>query len=80
MSAGTTYFVRAYATNSAGTAYGNEWSFTTAASSNSVVDIDGNVNPIVAICSQVWTAKNLEVSKYTDGTTIPQVTDPAQWS
>ena len=29
LNAGTTYFVRAYATNSAGTAYGNEVSFTT---------------------------------------------------
>jgi uncharacterized repeat protein (TIGR01451 family) len=32
LSAGTTYYVRAYATNSAGTAYGNEISFTTPAS------------------------------------------------
>jgi uncharacterized protein (TIGR02145 family) len=31
LTAGTTYYVRAYATNSAGTAYGNEVSFTTAA-------------------------------------------------
>jgi hypothetical protein len=29
LSLGTTYFVRAYATNSSGTAYGNEVSFTT---------------------------------------------------
>jgi hypothetical protein len=31
LTAGTTYYVRAYATNSAGTAYGNELSFTTSA-------------------------------------------------
>jgi hypothetical protein len=33
LTAGTTYFLRAYATNSAGTAYGNEVTFTTSSSS-----------------------------------------------
>ena len=34
LTASTTYYVRAYATNSAGTAYGNELSFTTSYSCN----------------------------------------------
>ena len=38
---GTTYYVRAFATNRNGTAYGAVKSFTTA--SSNVVDIDGNV-------------------------------------
>jgi uncharacterized protein (TIGR02145 family) len=63
LSVGTTYYIRAYATNSAGTAYGNELSFTTLASG------------AVAIGSQVWMDKNLDVSTYSNGDPIPQVTD-----
>jgi len=36
LASGTTYYVRAYATNSAGTAYGNEINFTTSVSSQNV--------------------------------------------
>lgn len=39
LSASTTYHVRAYATNSAGTAYGNDISFTTSASATTTVTI-----------------------------------------
>ena len=35
--------------------------------------------PHVTICSQVWATKNLEVTTYSDGTPIPQVTDPTAW-
>jgi hypothetical protein len=41
LTAGATYYVRAYATNTAGTAYGNEVSFTTRATTTSTV-ADGN--------------------------------------
>ncbi len=81
------YHVRAYATNSAGTAYGNEITFTTLQNSTainvpgpSVTDIDDNIYTSVTICNQTWTKSNLNVSKYTDGTPIPQVTDPTQWA
>lgn len=46
----------------------------------SLTDIDGNVYEYVTICNQTWTKSNLNVSKYTDGTPIPQVTDPTQWA
>jgi uncharacterized protein (TIGR02145 family) len=45
-----------------------------------ITDIDGNVYQSVIICSQTWTKSNLNVSKYTDGTPIPQVSDPTQWA
>jgi uncharacterized protein (TIGR02145 family) len=68
------YHVRAYATNSAGTAYGNEITFTTLQNST--------VSPIpnVTIGTQIWQSTNLDVTTYRDGTPIPQVTDPTQWA
>ena len=42
-------------------------------------DIDGNVYQSVSNCGLTWTKSNLNVTKYTDGTTIPQITDSTQW-
>ena len=67
LSQGTTYFVRAFATNSIGTAYGNELSFTTL---EPVTDFDGNVYDVVQIGSQTWMAENLRSIHYADGTAI----------
>ena len=65
---GTTYYVRAYATNRNGTAYGNVKSFTTA--SSKVLDIDGNEYKIVTIGSQTWMAENLRTTHYRNGDEI----------
>jgi uncharacterized protein (TIGR02145 family) len=35
--------------------------------------------PSVTICEQIWTTTNLDVTTYSDGTLIPQVTDPTAW-
>jgi uncharacterized protein (TIGR02145 family) len=68
----TTYYVRAYATNSVGTAYGTQQIFTTPSAVA--------VLPSVTIGTQVWTNKNLDVERYRNGDIIPQVTDPIQWA
>jgi uncharacterized protein (TIGR02145 family) len=47
---------------------------------NTVTDIDGNTYPTVTIGSQIWMAKNLDVSRYRNGDPIPQVQDAAEWS
>jgi uncharacterized protein (TIGR02145 family) len=65
LTASSMYYVKAYATNSAGTGYGNAVSFTTAPSTT---------------CSQVWMTTNLDVTTYRNGDPIPQVTDPTQWA
>jgi len=73
----TTYYVRAYATNSAGTGYGSEVSFK--ASALTVTDIDGNVYHTVTIGTQVWMVENLKTTKYRNGDPMPNVTDLATW-
>lgn len=72
-----TYYVRAYATNSAGTAYGEQKEFTTLV--NTVIDVDGNEYNTIAIGNQVWMAQSLRVKHYRNGDPIAQVTDNAQW-
>jgi uncharacterized protein (TIGR02145 family) len=73
---GTLYYVKAYAINSTGLAYGNEVVFRT--NDSPVTDIDGNVYPTVVIGEQIWMARNLAVTRYADGTPVPY-TPEAEW-
>ncbi|MBI1781270.1 MAG: fibrobacter succinogenes major paralogous domain-containing protein [Sphingobacteriales bacterium] len=44
-------------------------------------DITGNCADVTTtICNQNWMVRNLDVSTYRNGDTIPQVTDPAEWA
>jgi uncharacterized protein (TIGR02145 family) len=45
----------------------------------SITDIDGNNYETVNIGNQTWTTTNLNVSKYTDGTPIPHITNWDEW-
>ena len=74
LSTGTTYYVRAYATNSAGTAYGNQVIFNT-----KIADVDNNKYNIVTIGTQVWMAENLKTTIYNNSAPIPLITDGTQW-
>jgi len=76
LSSGTTYHVRAYATNGKGTGYGETRSFTT---TTAITDIDGNLYQTVKIGTQVWMAENLKVSRYRNGEEIPNLIKNSEW-
>ncbi len=88
LNSNTTYFVRAYAINSAGTAYGNEVIFTTEFGESSVVTYPGEgvtfdgytYASIVLDNGQEWMTENLRTAVYANGDPIPNITDNTQWS
>ena len=84
----TTYFVRSYATNSVGTAYGNEISFNTTGNNwlnpgltyGNVSDIDGNNYATITIGGQIWMAENLKTTHYSNGDPITFISDNFNWA
>ncbi len=90
LSVNSTYYVRAYAINNAGTGYGNVISFKTRFGDiilfkpglwyDLITDIEGNLYKAITIGTQTWMAENLKTIRYNDGTTIPLVTDASIWA
>ena len=69
----TKYYVRAYATNEAGTAYGEVLEFTTTKGfvcGDDLYDIEDNAYATVLIGVQCWMAENLRVKSLPDGTPL----------
>ena len=85
LTANTTYYVRAYAVNSAGTAYANQVSFATTnggiiTNPGAGVTFNGyTYTSIVLGNSQEWMGENLRTTTYANGDPIPNVTDNTQW-
>jgi uncharacterized protein (TIGR02145 family) len=81
----TTYYVRAYASNSITTAYGQQITFTTSSGplfqfGSGVTDIEGNTYKSVIIGTQEWMEENLKVTKFNDGSSIPYIITLSEWS
>lgn len=74
---GTTYYVRAYATNGVGTSYGEQRSFTTVVAdgdpcpgASTVIDYDNNIYNTVQIGNQCWMKENLRTTHYANGESV----------
>jgi len=67
----TTYYIKAYASNSIGTGYGNTIII--------VSDVEGNLYNSISIGNQIWMKENLKTTLYNDGSSIPNIKDSLMW-
>ena len=76
----TLLFIRAYATNTKGIAYGSIRSFKTLkVTVDSVTDLDGNIYHVAPVGTQFWLRENLRVTRFRNGDAIPNVTVESTW-
>ena len=75
ISSGITYYVRAYATNAIGTAYGSQQIFT----SLPIIDSSNNQYTTININGLEWFRENLKTSKYANGVVIENVPVAGDW-
>jgi uncharacterized protein (TIGR02145 family) len=75
ISSGITYYVRAYATNAVGTAYGSQQIFT----SLPIIDSSNNQYTTININGLEWFRENLKTSKYANGVVIENVPTAGDW-
>ncbi len=85
LTANTTYYVRAYATNSLGTAYGDQQSFNAtgiiASNPGAGVTYNGySYSSVVLGNGQEWMAENLRTANYRNGDPITTGLDNAAWN
>jgi uncharacterized protein (TIGR02145 family) len=75
LTSNTIYYVRAYATNSQGTAYGQERSFLSGFTCGQVLNYEGEQYNTVLISTQCWMAENLNVGEMISGSGTSPMTD-----
>ena len=79
----TTYYIRAFAINSEGIAYGQEIAYTTLSTifsqDGQMIDIEENTYPTILINNQKWMQKNLNVTQFRNGDVIPEIKDYKVW-
>ncbi len=78
LSANTTYYVRAYATNSSGTGYSEQISFTTAQNftcGNTIMDASGNTYNTIELAGKCWMQENLNTNRLNNGHIIDNTSE-----
>ena len=78
LSANTSYYLKAFATNSTGTGYGPEVHFTTSVDftgiTGTVTDIEGTIYSTIGIKDKIWMVENFKTTRYSNGDLIGTTT------